>query len=41
MEATLPPEVAVKRVLTADHILLLMLAFVPLALVLDLAIHAR
>ena len=40
MEATLPPEVPVKRVLTADHILFLMLAFVPLALVLDFAIHA-
>ncbi len=40
LEATFPPEVPVKRVLTADHILLLMLAFVPLALVLDFAIHA-
>lgn len=40
LEATLSPEVPVKRVLTVDHILLLMLAFVPLALVLDFAIHA-
>ncbi len=40
LEATLPPEVPVKRVLTADHILLLTLAFVPLALVLNFAIHA-